>query len=138
LRIPSYEAVALSNLGVYLVGAERFDEAAETLGEALAATREHNPGLFAGCVLHAAQLGVRHGFATDAARALGYVDRLLEDRGSKHDHNEESAHAQILTALRAALDEDRLVTLLADGRLLTDDAAERIGRGLLRDESASA
>ncbi|MBC7993440.1 MAG: hypothetical protein H7Z15_09395, partial [Rhizobacter sp.] len=64
-----------------------------------------------------------------AARLVGYARQSHEVRSMKFDPEEEFTLARVLTAANAALGPEQAATLVLQGRLLTDDAAEALVAG---------
>ncbi len=127
-------AFHLCNMAAYLVSIGRFDEARTCALEALGLSRDLRAEVLGTVILQhlAATAALRWNGATPvealddrtrAARVLGYVDTRLDALHALREFTEVREYEALIGALSAALGAGPLATLMAEGRLWTDDVA---------------
>ncbi len=126
-------AISLCNVAAYLIALERYEEARISGQDGLAAARDAQweAGVAWGLQHLAATAALRPGDDAEhargdrlrAARLLGYVDARLDAIEALRQYTEEQEHDKMLSALRAALGDDELAKLKAEGASWTEDRA---------------
>jgi predicted ATPase/class 3 adenylate cyclase len=112
------------NIAAYLLALDRPAEARRHAREALesALSRHENYPATVG-LGHLAQAAAESGEAERAAKIIGYADSVYARLGFPREPTERRGYDRTMEILGAALPEDRLASLLADGSKMNEDAA---------------
>jgi tetratricopeptide (TPR) repeat protein len=116
--------VALTNLAGVLTELGRLEEALATAREGLALRKD--VGYVWGALDHLALRAALAGKFAEAARLAGYVDSVFAAKKTLRQPNEARARARLNEVLRDRLDADELMSLLAAGATITEEAACRL------------
>jgi predicted ATPase/class 3 adenylate cyclase len=115
---------ALQNAAAYLLALARFDEAWAAAKESLElALRADVADYFANAIGHLAHLAAETGDPARAARLLGYSDTVYRKIGDVRELTEQRGYDRALELIRAALSDDRIRALMAEGAAMEQDAA---------------
>ncbi|MBV8155876.1 MAG: hypothetical protein JOY98_15775 [Candidatus Eremiobacteraeota bacterium] len=115
-----------NNAAAYLIAMGRLDEAYERVTSAIAiASSLEQPFLVTNAVGHIAAISVLQGAHERAARLIGYVDGVYSQFKETREPTEARGYERTMQILRAALDAERLQTLLAEGARLSEGDAVR-------------
>ena len=128
-RAPGSRVViaALTDMSLYLIALDRYDEAEECTREALTLAREAHLDVFAAHALqHLAVLPVlrrKTDAYAKASRILGFVNARLAAMGSAMDEGLNAERDRALAILRKTMGATRFANLMAEGSTLTEDEA---------------
>jgi predicted ATPase/DNA-binding XRE family transcriptional regulator len=125
LRLRSHQE---GNLAVYLLALHRQEDARAVALEAIRDARSSGHSGVTANSLQTVAATLPSEDGKRAARLLGYVEGILETTGYQRERTERYTYDVIVTALRAALTESEISTLMKMGRSLTEDQAVRIAQ----------
>jgi predicted ATPase len=112
------------NAAAYYLASARFDEAWSAARESLElALRADDTQRAAVAIGHLAHLAAETSHPEQATRLLGYADASDRRSGSAREPTEQRGYDRALELIRAALPEDRIRALLAEGAAMGADAA---------------
>ncbi|HTV75346.1 MAG TPA: adenylate/guanylate cyclase domain-containing protein [Candidatus Acidoferrales bacterium] len=114
----------LANAAAYLLALERLAEAWVAARESLELmVRANIASYVAFAVGHLAHIAAETLDAQRAARLLGYADATYARAGLSREPTEERGYKRSIALIRAALSEDHIKTLMAEGAMMDQDAA---------------
>lgn len=116
-------SAALLNAAAYLLMLARFDEAWSAARESLELALREDSGLAVLSLGHLAQVAAETGDSVRAARLLGYADAAYGKGGKVRELTEQRGYDRALELIRAALSDDRIRALMAEGAAMERDAA---------------
>lgn len=115
---------ASTNLGSYLIGVGRLDDARDPLREALGVNQQLDSAYRTViCIEHLARLAAERGAAARAARLAGFTDRYYRSQGRPREAIEAAGRDALQTVLAGALDAIEIARWNAMGETLTEEQA---------------
>jgi predicted ATPase/class 3 adenylate cyclase len=122
LRAP-WLALVECNLAGYALAADRLDEAAHALRDALALLRTSGAGWLPAALEHCALLAALHRDDERAARLLGYTREHYRMTGKERPSTEQRGHDRLWALLNERVSADSLAELCAVGARLSEGEA---------------
>jgi len=117
-------SIVLLNAAAYLLALRRLDEAWAAARESLELAMSTDVALYVAVAIgHLAHLAVETGDPVRATRLLGYADAVYRRNGNEREPTERRGYDRALELIRATLPEDRILTLIAEGSAMEQDAA---------------
>jgi diguanylate cyclase (GGDEF)-like protein len=127
------QCVALLNSAAYLLALARFDEAWAYAHEGLevslraeASLRTDDRVYILWAIGHLAHVCAETGDPVRSTRLLGYADAVYRRSGKTREPTERRGYDRALDLIRAALDEERIQTLMAEGAAMDEEEAASI------------
>ena len=115
--------LVLSNITAYLLMLGRLDEAWLTGRESIELSlRQSNAYELAALIGHHSHLAAETGDSERAVRMLGWVDAAYRKLGNAREHTEQRGYDRMQTLIRAALPQERITALLAEGEAMEEAA----------------
>lgn len=117
-------ATLLCNAAAYNVALGEFDEARTVAQDSLRAAREEQARqVVAFVVQHLAAVALHNGDLRSAARLIGWCDAYLKAIDEIRQSTEQTEYDQLVADLQKALSAEQFRSLLAEGAMLSEDAA---------------
>jgi predicted ATPase/class 3 adenylate cyclase len=117
-------SIVLLNAAAYLLALGRLTEAWTAARESLDLALRTDVSLYVAVAIgHMAHLAAETGDPAQAATLLGYVDAVYAKNGNVREPTERRGYERGLELIRAAVPEERIRALVAEGAALDQDAA---------------
>ena len=117
-------SIVLLNAAAYLLALERLDEAWAAARESLELALRTDVGLYVAVAIgHLAHLAAETGDPERATKLLGYTDAVYKKNGNAREPTEQRGYDRAVELTRAALPEERLRALIAEGAPMEQEAA---------------
>jgi predicted ATPase/class 3 adenylate cyclase len=116
--------MALSNAAAYHIALQEFDQARACAHESLEVARGARSWQTAAfAVQHLAAVALHDGDLRTAARLIGWCDARLKAIDEIRQETEQQEYDPLMSELRCALTPEQFAAFIAEGSMLTDDAA---------------
>lgn len=117
-------SIVLLNAAAYLLALGRLEEAWAAARESLELALRTDVALYVAVAIgHLAHLTAETGDPARAARLLGYADAVYKRNGNAREPTEQRGYDRAVELIRAALPEERLRALMAEGAPMDQEAA---------------